>query len=64
MRETQEIMNTPQPNTVVLNGVEVPSNYFFWKKITDLQEKVEGLRMAVIFLGFSVVILAASLLLI
>ena len=64
MRETQEIMNTPQPNTVVLNGVEVPSNYFFWKKITALQEKVERLRRAVIFLGFIVVILAASLLLI
>ncbi len=64
MRETQEIMNTPQPNTVVINGVEVPSNYFFWKKITALQEKVERLRRAVIFLGFSVVILAASLLLI
>lgn len=64
MRETQEIMNTPQPNTVVLNGVEVPSNYFFWKKITALQEKVERLRRDVIVLGFSVVILAASLLLI
>lgn len=64
MRETQEIMNTPQPNTVVLNGVEVPSNYFFWKKINALQEKVERLRRDVIVLGFSVVILAASLLLI
>lgn len=64
MRETQEIMNTLQPNTVILNGVEVPSNYFFWKKITALQEKVDRLRRDVVFLGFSVVILAASLLLI
>lgn len=64
VRETQEIMDTPQPNTIVLNGVEVPSNYFFWKKITALQEKVDRLRKVVIFLGFSVVILAASLLLI
>ena len=38
--------------------------YFFWKKITALQEKVDRLRKVVIFLGFSVVILAASLLLI
>lgn len=64
MRETQEIMDTLQPNTVILNGVEVPSNYFFWKKITALQEKVDRLRRNVVFLGFSVVILAASLLLI
>lgn len=64
VRETQEIMDTPQPNTIVLNGVEVPSNYFFWKKITALQEKVDRLRKVVIFLGFSVVILVASLLLI
>nr|DAU39010.1 MAG TPA: hypothetical protein [Herelleviridae sp.] len=56
-------MNTPQPNTVILNGVEVPSNYFFWKKITALQERVDKLHRNLALLAFSVVILAVSLLL-
>lgn len=62
MRDTREIMNTPQPDTVVINGVEVPSYYGFWKKLTALQEKVERLRRNVILLGFSVAILAGCLL--
>ena len=56
-------MNTPQPNTVVLNGVEVPSNYFFWEKITALQKRVGKLHRNVALLAISVTILAVSLLL-
>lgn len=63
MHDTREIMDTPQPDTVVINGVEVPSYYAFWKKLTALQEKVERLRRDVILLGFSVAILAGCLLL-
>lgn len=63
VKKTRKIMDTPQPNTVIVKGVEVPSYYIFWKRTADLQETVKLLRRNILFLSGCVVILAIGLLL-
>lgn len=42
--DTKEIMNTDQPNTIAIDGVEIPSWYKVWKELRRL-EKSTGSRI-------------------
>lgn len=46
--DTAEIMNTDQPNTITVNGVEIPSYYYLWRRLSALEEKIVWLKIAVI----------------
>lgn len=46
--DTTEIMNTDQPNTITVNGVEIPSYYYLWRRLSALEEKIVWLKIAVI----------------
>lgn len=46
--DTAEIMNTDQPDTITINGVEIPSYYYLWRRLSALEEKITWLKIAVI----------------
>lgn len=46
--DTVEIMNTDQPNTITINGVEIPSYYYLWRRLSGLEEKITWLKIATI----------------
>lgn len=66
---TMEIMNTDQPCSICIDGIEIPTYMTFWKsevKREVLESKVKVLRLAlvvqafaIIFLGITVWILAS-----
>lgn len=57
--DTKEIMNTDQPNTIAINGVEIPSWYKVWKELRRL-EKSAGSRITQ---GIALICAATSLIL-
>lgn len=46
--DTMEIMNTKQPNTISIGGVEIPSWNFVWNEKMHFQRKLDRLRIAVL----------------
>ena len=42
--DTQEVMNAEQPDTIAIDGVEIPSWYRVWKELRRLK-KYSGSRM-------------------
>ena len=46
--DTVEIMNTDQPNTITINGVEIPSYYYLWRRLSGLEGKITWLKIATI----------------
>lgn len=53
--DTAEVMNTDQPDTISVNGVEIPSYYFLWKRLSEMEGKISRLQTAIIVMGFILV---------
>lgn len=53
--DTTEVMNTDQPDTISVNGVEIPSYYFLWKRLSEMEGKISRLQTAIIVMGFILV---------
>lgn len=58
-----EIMQTKQPNTISIDGVEIPSNQYFWEKHGKMESKIESLKKISIIQGASIILIALSQLL-
>lgn len=64
MKENNEkIMGTKQPNTINMNGVEVPSWYFMWCKLNKINESIDRLQENDILHAIAIIALAIGLLL-
>ena len=37
-------MGIDQPNTIVINGVEIPSWYFVWRKLCKYQRSIDRMK--------------------
>lgn len=53
--DTAEVMNTDQPDMISVNGVEIPSYYFLWKRLSEMETKISRLWAAIIVMGFILV---------
>lgn len=47
-----------QPNTIMLDGVEIPSWYFVWLHFREVNEKIERLTTGSIVKSIAIIILA------
>ena len=61
--DSAKVMNTDQPATIEIDGVEVPSYYNMWMQLREIKESLKRLRIAVIVSDAAIAILALSLLL-
>lgn len=61
--DSAKVMNTEQPNTIEIDGVEIPSYYNMWMQLREIRESMKRLRIALVAIGAAVVFIAAKLLL-
>lgn len=59
---TVEIMNTKQPDTIAIDGVEIPSWYKVWKELRSKERKSISRAVQCITLVCTVVSLVLSIL--
>lgn len=45
--DTEIIMNTEQPDTIIIAGVQIPSWYFVWRKQMELKTNIERLEVTI-----------------
>ena len=63
--DTEIIMNTEQPDTIIIAGVQIPSWYFVWRKQRELKTNIERLEVMIkITTSLLILFLAIELLLI
>lgn len=43
--DSAEVMNTEQPDTISIDGVEIPSWYFVWRKFFEYQRSIEHMKV-------------------
>ena len=62
-KDCRKIMGTPQPNTISVNGVEVPSWYYMWRKITEIKAEIGRLKSCIVLQSLVIMVLSIWLLL-
>ena len=61
--DSSEIMNTKQPDTISIEGVEIPSYYGLWKILREEETRITIFRNAVILEGIAIIAVLLRLLL-
>ena len=61
--DSSEIMNTKQPDTISIEGVEIPSYYGLWKILREVETRITIFRNAVILEGIAIIAVLLRLLL-
>lgn len=61
--DSSEIMNTKQPDTISIEGVEIPSYYGLWKILREVETRITIFRNAVILEGIAIIAVLIKLLL-
>lgn len=61
--DSSEIMNTKQPDTISIDGVEIPSYYGLWKLLREVETRITLFRNAVILEGIAIIAVLLRLLL-
>lgn len=60
--DAEEIVNTEQPNTISIDGVEIPSWYKVWKELRRLERSAGSRVVQCITLTCAVISLVLSIL--
>lgn len=61
--DPNEVMNVEQPSTISIDGVEVPSWYFVWRKLQEYERRLFHMRAVIAVEGAVIMALLLGLIL-